>query len=132
MGEILYSMGFMRNPLMFSLLVVVGLALLSAARVFRPGAVPDRYTKAWIDAILFWGGFAVICGVLGTLVGIIIAAQSIEAAGEVSTALVWGGIKVALLTSAFGLLIMAFAALLWFGLQLRWRLLEPAEGEPAV
>ena len=58
------------------------------------------------------------------MVGIIIAAQSIEAAGEVSTTLVWGGIKVALLTSAFGMLIMAFAALLWFGLQLRWRLLS--------
>ena len=131
MGEVFYSMGFMRYPLTFSLLVVTGLALLSAARVFRPGALPDRHTKAWIDAILFWGGFAVICGVLGTLVGIIIAAQSIEAAGQVSTSLVWGGIKVALLTSAFGMLIMAFAALLWFGLQLRWRLLDPVQPEPA-
>ena len=127
MGEVLYSMGFMRYPLLFSLFAVAALALLSAARVFRPGALPDRYTKAWIDAILFWGGFAVICGVLGTLVGIIIAAQSIEAAGQVSTTLVWGGIKVALLTSAFGMLIMAFAALLWFGLQLKWRLLGPEE-----
>lgn len=131
MGDVFYSMGFMRYPLTFSLLVVVGLAFLSAARVFRPGALPDRYTKAWIDAILFWGGFAVICGVLGTLVGIIIAAQSIEAAGAVSTTLVWGGIKVALLTSAFGMLIMAFAALIWFGLQLRWRLLSEPEATPA-
>jgi hypothetical protein len=132
LGDVLNSMGFMRYPLMFSLLTVTGLALLSAARVFRPRAVPDRHTKAWIDAILFWGGFAVICGVLGTLVGIIIAAQSIEAAGEVSTTLVWGGIKVALLTSAFGVMILAFAALLWFGLQLRWRLLDPTQGEPAI
>jgi flagellar motor component MotA len=104
---------------------VTALALWSAIKLFRPGASPDRQTKAWLDAILFWGGFAVICGVLGTLIGIIVAAQAIEAVGDVSTPLVWGGIKVALLTSVFGILILAFAALLWFVLQLRWRLLEP-------
>lgn len=119
------EMGFMRWPLAFSLFAVLVLSALSAFRVFKPGAKQDRYTKAWIDAILFWGGFAVICGVLGTLVGIIIAAQYIEAASTISTPLIWGGIKVAMLTSAFGVLIMAFAALVWFSLQLRWRLLDP-------
>jgi hypothetical protein len=102
---------------------VAALSLWSAVRLFRPGATADLPTKAWLDAILFWGGFAVISGVLGTLVGIIIAAQSIEAAGAVRTTLVWGGIKVALLSSAFGVLILALAALIWFVLQLRWRLL---------
>ena len=132
LGEVWIQMGYMGYPLLFSLLVVTALALLSAGRVFRPGAVPDRHTKAWIDAILFWGGFAVICGVLGTLIGIILAAQYIETAGEISTSMVWGGVRVALLTSAFGVLIMAFAALLWFGLQLKWRLLNPREAEPAL
>jgi len=121
----------MRWPLAFSFCWVVALALWSAVKLFRPNAYADLRTKAWLDAILFWGGFAVICGVLGTLVGIIIAAQAIEAAGEVSTTLVWGGIKVALLTSVFGILILAFAALLWFVLQLRWRLLVPTETDPA-
>jgi hypothetical protein len=32
-----------------------------------------------------------------------------------------------MLTSAFGTLILAASALLWFGLQLRWRLLEARE-----
>ena len=119
------AMGFMRYPLTLSLVIVTFLALWCAYRLFRPGASPDQLTKAWLDAILFWGGFAVICGVLGTLIGVVLAAQSIEAAGDVSTTLVWGGIKVAMLSSVFGMLILAFAALLWFALQLRWRLLEP-------
>ena len=123
--QIWLAMGFMRYPLTFSLAAVVALALLSSFRLFRPRASPDRHTKAWLDAILFWGGFAVICGVLGTLIGIVLAAQAIEAMGDVSTTLVWGGIKVALLTSVFGMLILGFAALLWFALQLRWRLLDP-------
>lgn len=48
---------------------------------------------------------APLLGFLGTVLGMIIAFQAIEAAGEVEATLVAGGIKVALLTTAFGLLI---------------------------
>jgi hypothetical protein len=61
------------------------------------------------------------------LVGIIIASQAIEAAAEVSTRIIWGGIKISMLSSAFGAMILGFAALLWFALQLRWRLLLAEE-----
>ena len=124
--------GFIRWPLMFSFMAVIGLALFSTVRLFRPGATPDLHSKAWLDAILFWGGFATISGLLGTLIGITIAAQSVEAAGEVNVTLMWGGIKVSLLSSLFGILILAFASLLWFVLQLRWRLLVADEVEDAI
>ena len=121
--EAFQAIGVMRWPLAFSLLAVVALALRSF-RLVKPDAPPDRHAKTWIDAILFWGGFAVVTGVLSTLVGIIIAAQAIETmGGGLSAGLVWGGIKVALLSSALGTLILALASLLWFGLQLRWRFL---------
>ncbi len=132
LGAIWNDIGFIRVPLMFSFLVVVGLALFSAVRLFRPGATPDLHSKAWLDAILFWGGFASISGLLGTLVGFTIATQSVEAAGEVNVTLMWGGIKVSMLGSLFGVLILAFAALLWFVLQLRWRLLVADEIAKAV
>ena len=48
---------------------------------------------------------APLFGFLGTVIGMIIAFQSIEAAGEVEATLVAGGIKVALLTTAAGLTI---------------------------
>ena len=48
---------------------------------------------------------APLFGFLGTVIGMIIAFQSIEAAGEVEATLVAGGIKVALLTTAVGLVI---------------------------
>ncbi|MGI9625615.1 MAG: MotA/TolQ/ExbB proton channel family protein [Longimicrobiales bacterium] len=129
MGDVFHAMGFMAWPLTFSLLTVVGLSLWSAAKLFQPNATADLKTKVWLDAILFWGGFAFLAGLLGTLVGIIIAAQSIEMAGEVHPTLVWGGIKVALLTSAFGMLILGGAGLSWFGLQLRWRSIFAREME---
>jgi biopolymer transport protein ExbB len=48
---------------------------------------------------------APLLGFLGTVIGMIIAFQAIEVAGEVEATLVAGGIKVALLTTAAGLAI---------------------------
>lgn len=123
------DVGFIRYPLAFSMIVVVVLSLVSAVRLMENGAQASPLTKTWLDSILFWGGFAAISGVLGSLVGIIIAFQSIEKAGAVQATLVAGGVKVALLSSTFGVLTLAFAALLWFVLQLRWRALAAAEYE---
>lgn len=129
MPEIWYQMGFIRYPLSFSVVAIVVLTIYSAARLFGWDARADRVTKAWIDAVLFWGGFAMVAGVMGTILGFIIAAQSIEAAGAVSTTLVWGGIKVALLSAAFGTLVLALSSVVWFGLQLKWRFLEASAAD---
>jgi biopolymer transport protein ExbB len=48
---------------------------------------------------------APLLGFLGTVIGMIIAFQAIEIAGEVEATLVAGGIKVALVTTAVGLVI---------------------------
>ena len=48
---------------------------------------------------------APLLGFLGTVIGMIQAFQAIELAGEVEATLVAGGIKVALLTTAAGLVI---------------------------
>lgn len=120
--RILHDVGFIRWPLLFSLLAVVALAAWATLHLATgPRGRPE--TKAWIDSVLFWGGFAFLSGVLGTLVGIIQAAQAIElAGGEVPAALAWGGVKIALASTVIGGLILAFAGLAWFVLQLGWRL----------
>lgn len=118
------SMGFIRYPMAVTCVIILAVTLWCTVRLFGSGARADLQTKAWVDAILFWGGFALMTGVLGTLVGVILAASSIEQAGTVHATLVWGGMKVAILSSVFGLLIIAVASLAWFGLQMRWRLMQ--------
>jgi MotA/TolQ/ExbB proton channel family len=129
MGRIWQEMGFIHYPLAFAFLAVIGLALWSTMRLYRTGATADLRTKAWIDAVLFWGGFAFVAGVLGTVVGVIVAAQSIERASAINPGLIWGGMKVALTSSAAGALILGLAGLVWFALQLRWRLMLAGEEE---
>lgn len=56
----------------------------------------------WLATI---ANVAPLLGFLGTVIGMIIAFQNIEAAGEVEATLVAGGIKIALITTAAGLVI---------------------------
>ena len=126
------EVGFIRWPLTFSLFAVVGLGLMSAATLFGRNSTAGLVAKTWVDAILFWGGFAAISGVLGSIIGVIVAFQAIERVGEVEATLVAGGVKVALLSSGLGVMILGFAALLWFALQFRWRMLQANEFEDAL
>jgi hypothetical protein len=125
------DIGLIRWPLVLSVIALLPLIAFGGYRVFGSARSPDARVKVWIDAILFWGGFAAATGVLGSVVGVVVAAQSIERAGAVSMSLLWGGIKVALLPSALGLTILTLAALSWFVLQLRWRLLTTKTAEIA-
>lgn len=52
-------------------------------------------------------------GFLGTVVGMVVAFDAIEAAGDISPAIVAGGIKVALLTTVFGLIVAMILQVLY-------------------
>ncbi len=56
----------------------------------------------WISLFI---ALAPMLGFLGTVIGMIQAFDAIEAAGDISPSLVAGGIKVALLTTVFGLIV---------------------------
>lgn len=57
---------------------------------------------SWISLFI---ALAPMLGFLGTVIGMIIAFDRIEAAGDMNPALVAGGIKVALITTVFGLIV---------------------------
>lgn len=57
---------------------------------------------SWISLFI---ALAPMLGFMGTVIGMIVAFDRIEAAGDMNPALVAGGIKVALLTTVFGLVV---------------------------
>ncbi len=64
----------------------------------------------WISLFI---GLAPMLGFLGTVVGMIQAFDKIEAVGDISPTVVAGGIKVALLTTVFGLIVAIILQLLY-------------------
>ena len=69
------------------------------------GLIEMSKLESWLVVLATLTNIAPLLGFLGTVIGMIVAFQSIEAAGEVEATLVAGGIKVALLTTAAGLMI---------------------------
>ncbi len=60
------------------------------------------------------GLFAMVTGIFGQLIGFYEAFTAIEQAGDISPALVYGGIKVSMITTLYGISIYLFSLLLWF------------------
>ena len=69
------------------------------------GAIELGFLERGLVILATIANVAPLMGFLGTVVGMILAFAAIEAAGDVDPTLVAGGIKVALLTTATGLLI---------------------------
>jgi biopolymer transport protein ExbB/TolQ len=120
MMEYIREGGIMMYPLIGIAIVIVIMTVRSWMRISGK-AGNDAVVETGIDAVLFWGSYGVVLGILGTLVGIAQAATAIQAVGTVTAALVWGGIKVALNTTIFSLVVFSIAFVVWFGLRVRYR-----------
>jgi len=88
---------------------------LSASDIFSKGLKGDE-VKRRLDYVKFFGLLALVTGVLGQLIGMFMAFQAIEQIGEVSQAMLAGGLKVSSITSIYGMLIFVITRLIWFGL----------------
>ena len=116
--------GVMMWPILAAGLVALGLALDAGRRLLAGGGKADdrrRPVRGRIDAVLFWGGFAALLGVLGTLVGVALVADWLSRAGGAPSELIWQGLGVTLNTTTFGLIVLLVSLAAWFGLRVVYR-----------
>jgi hypothetical protein len=112
-------MGFIREGgfMMYFILAGAALAALSAGRAVLATRAGNS-SRSMTDGVVFWGGFALIAGILGTLVGFSQMARAVERFGEVSPSMLWGGVRVALTTTIAGCMTFVLALCAWA--PLRW------------
>lgn len=98
---------------------LVGIVLaVDAGRKLAGSGTDAPGLRAEIDGVLFWGGFASVLGLIGTLVGVALVARALEQApGAASVSLIVGGLRVALIPTVFGLVVLALLLLAWYGLR---------------
>ena len=80
-----------------------GLEMVDKA-IMSVGSVENGKLEKGVSWISLFIALAPMLGFMGTVIGMIDAFDAIEAAGDINPALVAGGIKVALLTTVFGLI----------------------------
>lgn len=116
MVELFRSGGFMMWPMLLALIAVLVVGVRAALGV-KSGMEGRADVRSAADAVLFWGGFSALLGLLGTLIGIAQAARAISAAGGASAALIWSGMGITLITTLFGLMILLLALIVWYVLR---------------
>ena len=108
-------------PLVLIVLVLFGIVLRTSWHLFVRGGTDAAVIQNGLDGLLFWGGFAVVIGGLGSVVGYHKAMTAIAARGIVNPRAVWIGAAEGMVSSITGLLVLAVAGALWY--VLRWRYL---------
>lgn len=119
---------FMGGPIfMFSLttmlFIIIALGIITYLMMFKKTNKPKIILKNMILAIIYTGSFAAVWGILGQGLGIYQALYAIQMAGDISPALIMGGIKISMIAPLYGIFILLLASLIWFGLKIKFNTL---------
>lgn len=111
---------FYEGGILFMSLVTLGFlpALVMAVRtglLIHQGAENERVLRS-AEYVKSLGLFALVLGVLGQIIGLYGAFEAIADAGEVSQALLAGGLRVSSITTIYGMVCCVVSYLIYFGL----------------
>ncbi len=118
---------FMQGGVMMWLLVLIalvmfGIVLRTLWHLFVRGSNDAAVIQNCLDGLLFWGGFAVIIGVLGSAIGYHKVMTAVIARGVVNPRALWLGSAEGMVSSIAGLLVLGGAGACWY--LLRWQYLR--------
>jgi len=123
---------YMGGPLFMGILTILLLVLLAMTVYFVFNLITGNAGKRknfrhQLTYLKSAGLFIMITGILGQLIGLIEAFKAIEHVGDISPAIVAGGLKVSMITTLYGISIYLLSILIWFLLDLWYLRIEPAE-----
>ncbi len=107
---------FFMGILTLILLVVLVMGVTNAIIIFKNNSGLNEKMNQHLSRIKSVGLFGLVFGILGQLIGLYSAFVQIQAMGNVSPAILAGGIKVSMITTIYGIIIFLIAYLIWFGL----------------
>ncbi|MBN1542894.1 MotA/TolQ/ExbB proton channel family protein [candidate division KSB1 bacterium] len=113
--------------MVFLLLIAVGVIALTIQKFIVLFIRREKSGERGLNAILFWGGFSAVLGLLGQMLGVYFALNAIMRASDISPQIVAMGLSISYLPSLFGFYILIFSLLAWFILRARYNSLVRRE-----
>lgn len=108
-GEFHYMGGTLfMSVLSLSFTSIIAIGVLNIIRLTKNNYIPEKQVLI-IKDIKAIGIFAIVWGVFGQSIGLFSAFQAIEAAGDISPAMIYGGLKVSMITTLYGTFIFLFS-----------------------
>ncbi|MEA3477600.1 MAG: MotA/TolQ/ExbB proton channel family protein [Bacteroidota bacterium] len=100
------------------LVIIVAVSVYFAVTIASGKATEKANFKNQLRYVKTLGLFTMITGILGQMIGLFSAFTAIEAAGDVSPAMLMGGLKVSMITTLTGVVIYLISIIIWFLLDL--------------
>jgi hypothetical protein len=125
-AKIFMQGGLLMWPLVFIVAILVGIVVRAIWHLVARGGRDAAAIQNCLDGLLFWGGFAVVVGVLGSAIGYHRGMSAVVERGLVNPRALWVGTAEGMVTSIVGLVVLAVAGVCWYGL--RWRALRSRQG----
>ena len=115
----MFSLFFEGGVLFMSILTIIALfafavSIINAIPIFTHKVADIGVTRHKLGYIKSLGLLALVFGLLGQLIGLYSAFQAIETMGEVTPAMLAGGLKVSSISSLYGMIIFVLTYLIWF------------------
>lgn len=106
-------MGPYKWPLILLTVIVFVQCLIKFYHFF----VQKKPNPKGLNDILFWGGITAIVGIVGQLSGIWVALNEMMKAQDISPQIVMIGYFSSFVSTQYGLMVLLFSALIWWGLR---------------
>ena len=112
--------GFAMWLLVLIMMVLTGIILRTAWLLSARRGIDSEAIQSCLDGLLFWGGFAVLIGVLGSAIGYHKAMSAVVKFGVVNPGAIFLGSAEGLVSTLAALLVLSFAGAFWFILRGRF------------
>jgi len=119
----MFDLFYMGGPLFMAILtllffLIIVLAVFNLILILKNDYKELSSFRKKLKYIKTTGLLALIIGFLGQMLGLFDAFRTIEFAGDVSTAILAGGLKVSMITPIYGVFIYLISYILWISLDL--------------
>jgi hypothetical protein len=111
--------GILMLPMVLITLVLAGIVLRALWHLYVRGGSNAVAIQSCLDSLVFWGGFAVVIGVLGSAIGYHRVINAVIARGILNPRALWIGTAEGMVSTIAGLLVLMAAGAAWY--LLRWQ-----------
>jgi len=108
-----YEGGPLFMTIIYALWILVLIMAIRWIYIYLKGSSTAVKLKNQNNSILFVGSFAFLLGIFGQAIGLYQAFQAIYTAGDISPALIAGGLRVSMLTTLYGFALLLVSSLIW-------------------
>lgn len=100
------------------LIVLLAVSVIFILKLTAGKSVKQKNFTHQLSYLKSIGLFSMIVGILGQLIGLVLALNASETVNDISPAIMLGGLKISMISTLYGIIIYLVSLIIWFMLDL--------------